>query len=42
MKHTLSWNDPRTNKTQIDYREVTMNTLNESECSSVPPFKRVY
>lgn len=42
MKHTLSWNNPTTNKTIIDYRPVTMETLDEKEFKSVPPAKRVY
>ena len=42
MKHTMTWNDPRTNQTRLAYRGVTMKTLDESELSSVPPMKRVY
>jgi len=42
MKHTLSWHDEKTGKTKISYRGVTMNTLDEEECKSVPPFARVY
>ncbi len=42
IKHTLSWNSPRNNETKIGYRSVTMNTLDEAECKSVLPFKRVY
>lgn len=42
MKHTLSWNDAKANKTRIDYRPVTMNTLDAKECAPVAPVKRVY
>lgn len=42
MKHTLSWHDEQSNKVTLKYREVTMKTLDEKECASVPPFKRVY
>ena len=42
MKHTLSWNDPKTNRTAINYRPVTMTTLDEKEFAAVPPAKRVY
>lgn len=42
IKHTLTWNNPDTNETKIAYRSVTMNTLDDKECASVPPFKRVY
>jgi succinate dehydrogenase (ubiquinone) flavoprotein subunit len=42
MKHTLSWNNQRDSTTQIDYRPVTMKTLDSTECASVPPVKRVY
>jgi succinate dehydrogenase (ubiquinone) flavoprotein subunit len=42
MKHTLSWFDEERDKTTIGYRAVTMSTLDETECKSVPPMKRVY
>ena len=42
MKHTLSWHDPVKGKTRIEYRAVTMNTLDENECKSVAPVARVY
>lgn len=42
MKHTLTWFDEKSNKTTIDYRDVTMTTLDEQECKPVPPMKRVY
>lgn len=37
LKHTLSWLD-----LSITYRPVTMSTLDEKECKSIPPAKRVY
>ncbi|EPZ33613.1 succinate dehydrogenase [Rozella allomycis CSF55] len=42
MKHTLSWHDDKSLKTTISYRAVNMKTLDENECKSVPPMKRVY
>lgn len=42
MKHTLSWNDQKSGAVNIDYRPVNMETLDEKECPSVPPMKRVY
>jgi len=42
LKHTLSWHDAVKGKTTIAYRPVTMATLDESECASVPPVARVY
>ena len=42
MKHTLSWHDAVKGQTRIDYRAVTMTTLDESECKAVPPVARVY
>ncbi len=42
MKHTLSWHDDKTGKVTLKYRKVTMNTLDEQECKSVPPAQRVY
>eukprot|EP00834_Sanchytrium_tribonematis_P006029 NODE_411_length_7931_cov_0.531920.p8 type:complete len:134 gc:universal NODE_411_length_7931_cov_0.531920:3469-3870(+) len=42
MKHTLSWHDEKTGEVTLKYREVAMKTLDEKECKSVPPFKRVY
>jgi succinate dehydrogenase (ubiquinone) flavoprotein subunit len=42
MKHTLSYNNLETGVTKIDYRPVNHQTLNQSECASVPPVKRVY
>jgi len=41
MKHTLSWMDTY-GKVHLDYRPVHMQTLDEAECKSIPPFKRVY
>ncbi|KAI0059092.1 succinate dehydrogenase [Artomyces pyxidatus] len=43
MKHTLTW-QPDVNSPEVDikYRGVISTTLDENECKSVPPFKRVY
>jgi len=42
MKHTLTYWDEETRETKIDFRPVHNFTLDESECSTVPPAKRVY
>ncbi|KAI0637422.1 succinate dehydrogenase [Trametes polyzona] len=43
MKHTLTWqHDVESPEVDIKYRNVIHNTLDENECKSVPPFKRVY
>ena len=43
MKHTNSTiPDLKTGKVVLEYREVRMHTLDESEFASVPPAKRVY
>jgi succinate dehydrogenase (ubiquinone) flavoprotein subunit len=42
MKHTLAMHDEYTGKTTLDYRETHQYTLDEAECATVPPFKRVY
>lgn len=42
MKHTLSFQDPKTGEVTLKYREVKSNTLDEEECKAVPPSKRVY
>jgi succinate dehydrogenase (ubiquinone) flavoprotein subunit len=42
MKHTLTWQKEPHSKVDLGYRAVTMNTLDENECKSVPPFKRTY
>jgi len=42
MKHTLTWQRKATDPVNIKYRAVTMNTLDEQECKSVPPKARVY
>jgi succinate dehydrogenase (ubiquinone) flavoprotein subunit len=42
MKHTLTWQKKPHSTVDIGYRAVTMNTLDENECKSVPPFKRTY
>jgi len=42
MKHTLTWQKAPQEKTEIKYRAVQMNTLDEAECKSIPPFARKY
>jgi len=43
MKHTLTFQrDPTKPDVEIKYRNVIHSTLDENECKSVPPFKRVY
>lgn len=42
MKHTLSWFNEAKDEVKLGYRAVQSNTLNEAECASVPPVKRVY
>jgi succinate dehydrogenase (ubiquinone) flavoprotein subunit len=42
MKHTLSWRNDIANETTLGYRPVIMHTLDEKECKSVEPAKRVY
>ncbi|KAI0693001.1 succinate dehydrogenase [Cerioporus squamosus] len=43
MKHTLTWqHDVNSPDVDIKYRNVIHSTLDENECKSVPPFKRVY
>ncbi|KAJ1914439.1 succinate dehydrogenase flavoprotein subunit [Mycoemilia scoparia] len=42
MKHTLSFQTNVDDPVKLDYRGVISHTLDENECKSVPPFKRVY
>jgi succinate dehydrogenase (ubiquinone) flavoprotein subunit len=43
MKHTISFQpDVNSPDVVLKYRGVQHNTLDENECKSVPPFKRVY
>ncbi|ANB13755.1 succinate dehydrogenase flavoprotein subunit SDH1 [Sugiyamaella lignohabitans] len=42
MKHTLSWQDKPGDPVKLGYRNVISTTLDEAECPSVPPAKRVY
>jgi succinate dehydrogenase (ubiquinone) flavoprotein subunit len=43
MKHTLTWqHDVSSPAVDIKYRGVIASTLDENECKSVLPFKRVY
>jgi succinate dehydrogenase (ubiquinone) flavoprotein subunit len=40
MKHSLSWDDG--GKITMGYMPVIMDTLDQNECVTVPPKKRVY
>lgn len=42
MKHTLSWMATPQERVKIDYRPVHMATLDENECKTVAPVRRVY
>jgi succinate dehydrogenase/fumarate reductase flavoprotein subunit len=42
MKHTLVWLDDVKNHPKIDFRDVIMTTLDDSEVQTVPPKKRTY
>lgn len=42
MKHTLSWQSAHDDPVKLSYRDVIYKTLDENECKSVPPAKRVY
>ncbi|KAF7170280.1 hypothetical protein CNMCM5623_002741 [Aspergillus felis] len=42
MKHTLTWQKKPHGEIDLSYRAVEHKTLDENECKSVPPFKRVY
>jgi len=41
-KHTLSWVDQKSGKVTLTYRPVIDKTLDEKECSQVPPAIRSY
>uniref|UniRef100_A0A6G5Q7J4 Succinate dehydrogenase [ubiquinone] flavoprotein subunit, mitochondrial n=1 Tax=Diaphanosoma celebensis TaxID=2184134 RepID=A0A6G5Q7J4_9CRUS len=41
-KHTLAVCDPETGKVELSYRPVIDETLDQKECSTVPPALRVY
>ena len=41
-KHTLSWTNGDTGKTDLKYRRVIDDTLDEAECKWVPPAIRSY
>lgn len=41
-KHTLSWQKKSGDKVKLTYRDVITKTLDEEECKTVPPGKRVY
>lgn len=42
MKHTLSFQKDPHGPVRLSYRDVITKTLDETECPSVPPFKREY
>merc|ERR1712196_143100 len=42
MKHTLSYQALPSDDVKLDYRPVHYYTLDEEECATVPPAKRVY
>lgn len=42
MKHTTAYFDHKTGKTTVNYRPIHYYTLDEDECSTVPPVARVY
>ena len=42
LKHTLSWQENVSDQVKLGYRPVQSKTLDETECQSVPPMKRVY
>lgn len=42
MKHSLTWQSRPGDEVKVGYRKVTMDTLDEAECKSVPPVKRSY
>ncbi|WEW56062.1 succinate dehydrogenase flavoprotein subunit [Emydomyces testavorans] len=42
LKHTLSWQRRESEDVRVGYRGVIFETLDESECPSVPPEKRIY
>lgn len=42
MKHTFSTIDFETGKVDLQYKDVTLDTLDPEEFPTVPPAKRVY
>ena len=42
MKHTLSYQAYPSDEVKLDYRPVHFYTLDEADCATVPPAKRVY
>jgi succinate dehydrogenase (ubiquinone) flavoprotein subunit len=42
MKHSLTYQKSPHSQVDLAYRSVQGNTMDENECKSVPPFKRVY
>jgi len=41
LRHTLSFQNPKTGEVTLKYRAVIGTTLDEAECKAVPPAKRV-
>jgi succinate dehydrogenase (ubiquinone) flavoprotein subunit len=42
MKHSLSWQTDVGDRVEVGYRSVVFDTLDESECKSIPAKKRSY
>jgi len=42
MTHTLAYFDAKTGKSTLKYKENIRHTLDEAECTAVPPAQRVY
>uniref|UniRef100_A0A7S4KAF0 Succinate dehydrogenase [ubiquinone] flavoprotein subunit, mitochondrial n=1 Tax=Odontella aurita TaxID=265563 RepID=A0A7S4KAF0_9STRA len=42
MKHTVSYFNEETGKSEVKYRPIHYHTLDEEECATVPPVARVY
>jgi len=42
MKHSLSWQTDVGDRIEVGYGSVVFDTLNESECKSVPAKRRSY
>jgi succinate dehydrogenase (ubiquinone) flavoprotein subunit len=42
LKHSLSWQRKVGDRVDVGYRRVVFETLDESECKSVPAKKRSY
>lgn len=42
LKHTLTWHSSDSGNVTIKYRPVSLQTLDQKECASIPPMKRTY